>query len=78
MAKKKKTAPEGETFVYDKKQYKVIMGSVNIPGIGIRTAAEILVDEESQKYLVENGCVGSVIEEYFGEEEGEAITPPAE
>jgi len=63
----KKTKATAETFVYDDKQYKVLLPKVNIPGIGVRTSAEILVDEEAQKFLVENGCVGSIIEESFAE-----------
>jgi len=63
----KKTKATTETFVYEDKQYKVLLHAVNIPGLGVRTSAEILVDEEAQKFLVENGCVGSVIEESFAE-----------
>ena len=69
MAKKVKAT--AETFVYDKKQYKVLIHAANIPGIGVRTAAEILVDEDAQKYLVENGCVGSVIDESIADDAAE-------
>lgn len=40
-------------FQYQDKIYKVTLHAVFIPGLGKRTAAEITVDEEAQKYLVE-------------------------
>jgi hypothetical protein len=52
---------ESDTFSYGGKKYSVAFPKVEIPGIGIRTALELLHDEEAQKYLVEQGCVGSVI-----------------
>lgn len=56
MAKAKKgaTQPAAENqFSYDGKTYNVVMHAVIIPDLGHRTAAEICVDEEAQKYLVE-------------------------
>lgn len=47
----------GKTYAVNEKEFK----SVEIPGIGIRTVGEILVDEKAQKFLVERGCVGTVI-----------------
>lgn len=42
-----------EIFTYEKKKYK-ISGSMRIPGLGERTAADIVVDKDAQKWLVEN------------------------
>lgn len=50
-------------FEQDGNVYEVIMGKVNIPGIGVLTAPEIAVDEAAQAYLVSNGCIGSVIKQ---------------
>lgn len=64
MAKSQKnTVLPADTFSVDGKVYKVLLHAVNIPDIGMRTAAEILVDEEAQKKLVEIGCIGTVIQE---------------
>jgi len=52
-----------EVFTLDKKKYFVLLHAVNIPGIGLVSAADILVSPEAQKALVENGCIGSVIQE---------------
>jgi hypothetical protein len=60
-----------ETFQYKGKTYRVNskgIPKVNIPGIGIRTCGEILLDEKAQEYLVEKGCVGSVILEVVAPE----------
>jgi hypothetical protein len=57
----KKEAKEGH-FEYGGIVYRVKLPKVNVPGIGPRTRAEICVDLDSQKYLVEKGIV-SVIEE---------------
>lgn len=56
MAKEKnKPVPAiaDNVFQYQDKKYKVVFPGVNIPGLGVRTAAEIVVDEEAQKELVE-------------------------
>ena len=55
-----------DVFQYGGKSYRVRAKenpAVNIPTIGIRTAAEILVDKKAQAYLVKAGCVGTVLEE---------------
>lgn len=62
-------------FELDGKQYKIIIPQVNIPGIGILTAAEILLSAEAQEYLVKEKCIGSVISEHF---EVAEKTPPVE
>ena len=57
-----------ETFKVGNKTYKVNeteFPTMNIPGVGILTAAEVLISEEAQQYLVENKCVGTVISEVF-------------
>lgn len=70
--KKKKETPAAESkpadtlnqFKYNGKQYNVLRGAV-VPreagGSDKLTAADICVDTEAQKYLVENGC--SAVEE---------------
>lgn len=53
-----------ETFEYKGKQYTVNekeFPKVEIPGIGERTADEIMIDEAAQAKLIERGCVGTVI-----------------
>jgi hypothetical protein len=55
--------PGTETFEHNGQKYSILLGRVNIPGIGVRTAAEIAVDEAAQAALVEIGCVGSVLAE---------------
>jgi hypothetical protein len=75
MAKKKVSLKEGE-FSYKGKVYKSIMHAVDIPGLGVRTALEISVDEEAQEYLVKNGCVGSVIVEVVANDDEEQDPPP--
>lgn len=61
--KQEATVAEKPTFKYNKVLYRVLMPKVEIPGIGIRTALEIANDTDSQKYLIENKCTGTVIEE---------------
>lgn len=64
MAKSQKnTVLSADTFSVEGKVYKMLLHSVNIPDVGIRTAAEVLIDEEAQKKLVEIGCIGTVIQE---------------
>lgn len=41
-------------FTLDKKKYRVNYPKVNIPGMGERTAAEIMLDTEAQRYLVDS------------------------
>jgi len=50
-------------FVYQGRKYRALVGKIHIPNLGERTALEICVDKDAQKYLVDAGCVGSVIEE---------------
>jgi hypothetical protein len=49
----------GKCFTYNDKSYKVLVAAVRIPGIGKRTALEILNDTAAQKWLVEknSGCI---------------------
>jgi hypothetical protein len=62
MAEEKKFAPNPkETFTANKSKYYVLVHACNIPGLGVRTAAEILVDKQAQEYLVENKCEGTII-----------------
>lgn len=42
----------GECFEYAGDKYKILVNSLLIPGLGKKTALEILVDEEAQAYLV--------------------------
>jgi hypothetical protein len=53
MAKAAKTKIPDNGFQYQDKIYAVVIHAVIIPELGRRTAAEITVDEEAQKYLVE-------------------------
>lgn len=70
MAKKKaavetSAGPENH-FTYNGKKYSVKMQKVIMPVGGERmvlTAADICATEEAQKYLIEAGCIGSVLEE---------------
>jgi hypothetical protein len=62
MAKAKAAALAENTFEYGGKTFKVLSGA-EIPGLGKFTPAEIAVHEEAQKYLVENNCIGTLIEE---------------
>lgn len=47
-----------EPFTYKGKKYQLLVAQVHIPGIGLRTAAEIVLDEEDtdgvKKFLVES------------------------
>ena len=52
-----------DCFSYDQRQFRVILPVMNIPGIGVRTKLEVLTDEDAQRYLVENDCIGSAIAE---------------
>lgn len=63
MAKAKNTPAADDVFTVAGKSYKMLLQKVHIPEIGIRTAAEVLVDPDAQRKLVEIGCVGTVIEE---------------
>jgi len=63
---KKKIVPD--TFEVNGKTYKVnaeTFPQINVPGVGILTAAEVLLSTEAQEYLVNEKCVGTVISEYF-------------
>lgn len=44
----------GEHFDFEDKQYVILVPATHIPGIGKRTALELLADTEAQKWLVEN------------------------
>jgi len=50
------TAPQKTTkpFTYNKKKYYINHAKVVIPGLGERTAQEILADKDAQKWLVDN------------------------
>jgi hypothetical protein len=50
-------------FVHSDRVYVPAMPKVHIPGLGVRTALEICIDEEAQEYLVKSGCEGTVIKE---------------
>lgn len=58
------SAFKAKQFTYEKKKYKLLFPQANIPGMGTRTAAEILLDKEAQKYLIENksGFISEVTE----------------
>lgn len=56
---------KGNQFQYNGNLYEVILPKVDIPTLGVFTAAEIAVEPEAQKYLIDNGCTGSVIKEIF-------------
>ncbi len=43
----------GETFEFEGQKYKILVEAVRIPGVGRRTAMEILVDQKAQAKLVE-------------------------
>jgi len=47
--------PAKAEFTHADKKYKVLLPHVTIPGIGYRTAAEILLDEKAQAALVATG-----------------------
>jgi hypothetical protein len=55
---------KAKQFTYEKKKYRLLFPQANIPGMGTRTAAEILLDKEAQKYLIENksGFISEVTE----------------
>jgi len=59
----KKTAAGEVHFVHEDRVFVPIVPKVFIPGIGYRTALEICADEKSQAYLINEGCIGSVISE---------------
>lgn len=56
---------KGNQFEYTGNVYEVIMPKVDIPTLGVFTAAEIAVEPQAQKYLIDNGCVGSVLKQIF-------------
>ena len=58
----KKAVGEKPQFTFKDKTYSIKLPKMNIPGIGILTAADVATDEEAQKYLVENNTIGSAIE----------------
>lgn len=60
MAKEESKQVPDNGFQYQDKIYKVVIHAVIIPDLGKRTAAEITVDEEAQKYLVESGSTAVV------------------
>ncbi len=62
MAKKEQALPSNQ-FEHEGNIYEVILPKINIPELGIRTALEVCVDKAAQDYLVNNGCIGSVIRE---------------
>lgn len=43
----------GKTFEYEGRKFKVLCSAVRIPGLGRRTALEILDDTKAQAWLVE-------------------------
>ena len=59
MAKEKNVPAPADSFELDGKTYKVVLEAIIIPGIGLRSKGEILVDEEAQKALVaiESGAI---------------------
>jgi galactose mutarotase-like enzyme len=73
MAKQDKSAPAvassaqaGNTFEFEGKTYelKPTFKKVHVPGLGERTAQELLVDTEAQAHLVKEKCftlIGEVI-----------------
>lgn len=64
MAKAKAALKENQFTVNGKTYQYLTEGKLFIPGVGERTAAEVLVDEEAQKALValESGFITEVIE----------------
>ena len=42
----------GEKFMYQDEEYMILVGVVNIPVLGKRTAIELLNDPQAQEYLV--------------------------
>jgi flagellar biosynthesis GTPase FlhF len=65
------------TFVFEGKQYRVNDPKLEIPGIGIRTAAEIAVDKKSQKALIVAGLAGDSITCLDEDQESEDIAAVA-
>lgn len=55
--------PADPTFTVGKKKYKLLAPSMQIPGIGYRTADEILLDKELQAKLIElkSGLIREVV-----------------
>lgn len=51
-------------FKYEGKTYQVLdsFKKVNIPGVGVLTAAEILASGEAQEHLVEQKCFNLISE----------------
>jgi hypothetical protein len=62
---KKEDPISAGSFKYGGKKYRVNRKQVLIPaeGLGLLTATDICASEEAQKYLIENGCVGSILSE---------------
>lgn len=52
---KEKASGIGGTFDFDGKKYKILLHAATIPGIGRRTALEILNDTDAQAKLVASG-----------------------
>lgn len=52
----------GKTFELKGSKYKVLSSSINIPGIGKLTAADILASKDAQEWLVEkkSGAIAEV------------------
>lgn len=49
----------GEIFTFGKGKYKILSSAIRIPGLGKRTALEIMTDSKAQEWLVTNGS-GSI------------------
>ncbi|SKD10098.1 hypothetical protein SAMN05660461_5998 [Chitinophaga ginsengisegetis] len=49
--------PDDPTFKLNKTKYQILVPSCHIPGIGYRTAEDILMDEEAQKALIDVGSM---------------------
>ncbi|MDR6565465.1 hypothetical protein [Chitinophaga ginsengisegetis] len=47
--------PDNPIFKLDKSKYQILVPACHIPGIGYRTAEDILMDEEAQRALIEMG-----------------------
>lgn len=53
-----------EHFVFGDRVFVPIVPKIELPKLGVRTALEICVDEDAQKYLVEvPGNIGTVVSE---------------
>lgn len=76
MAKKTAAALKANQFSVNNKVYQLNFdGSIIVPGIGVRTNAEILVDEEAQQILV--SLESGFITEYIQGVTDDIIVPPA-